>query len=333
MTETALPASRFAWLTPAFVIALVSLLFALGLAWNMYERQRELEMQLARRIGDFDTASREARSAAKAANTALNDLQNRLTTLEARAQETQSQQLALNSMYQELARSNDERVIADIEQTLLLAQQQVQLAGNLKAALIGLEAAQSRLRQLDKPQFAGLAKSLTQDIERLKLSPAADIEALNARLETLMQGVDALKPESESEPPVKPAPITQSGPVDTLERLAREAWEEFRSLVRIRRLDHPELPLLTPQETHFLSENLRLRLLSARVAAMQRDEAAFRADIQAAREWSLRYFNRKDPGTRLFADSLAELAQASVALRDAPLTASLKAVRVLRKER
>ena len=333
MSETPLSTPRLPWLTPAFIMAVLALLAALGFAWSWHERQRDMEMQLARRIGDFDAASREARAAAQAANTALADLQNRLAALEARAQETQSQQLALSAMYQDLARSNDERVIADIEQTLLFARQQVQVAGNLKAALIGLETAQARLKQLNKPQFAGLANALTQDTERLKLSPSADIEALNARIETLIQAVDSLKSEAESEPAAKPAAPAQSGPVDTLARFSREAWGEFKDLVRIRRLDHPELPLLTPQETHFLRENLRLRLLSARVAALQRDEAAFRADIKAARDWTLRYFNRQDAGTRLFVDSLGELSQASVALRDAPLTASIKAVRALRKER
>jgi uroporphyrin-3 C-methyltransferase len=329
---TPAPHPRLAWFTPAFVLALLALLVTLGLAWNAHLRLHEMELQLARRIGEFDTASREARAAAQAANHALTDLQGRLAALESRGQETQDQQLALTAMYQDLARSNDERVVADIEQTLLLAEQQVQLAGNLKAALIGLEAAQVRLKQLNKPQFASLARALTQDTERLKLLPAADIDGLSARLEALMQDIDVLKPESESEPPAKPAPTAAKGPVDTLARFGREAWDEFKGLVRIRRLDHPELPLLTPQQIHFLRENLRLRLISARVAALRREEATFRADISAARDWTLRYFNRQDPASKLFIDRLVELGRAPVALRDSPLAASLKAVRSLRKE-
>lgn len=329
---TANASARFAWLTPAIVFALVALLVALGLAWNSHQRLHEMELQLARRIGDFDAASREARAAAQAANRAMLDLQSRLAALESRAQETQDQQLALTAMYQDLARSNDERVVADIEQTLLLAEQQVQLAGNLRAALIGLEAAQARLKQLNKPQFSKLAQALSQDIERLKLLPAADIEGLSNRLETLMQGIDGLKPESESEPAAKPQPSVASSPVDTLAQLGREAWREFKGLVRIRQLDHPELPLLTPQQIHFLRENLRLRLISARVAALRREEVSFHADVNAARNWTLRYFNRLDPATKLFADSLAELTRAPIALKDSPLAASLKAVRAMRRE-
>ncbi|MBP9915048.1 MAG: uroporphyrinogen-III C-methyltransferase [Thiobacillaceae bacterium] len=327
---------RSLWSSPAvgvtaLILALAALVAGLGFAWIGYDRMAQLEVQLARRIGEFDAASREARVAAKAANDALADLQSRLMALENRAQETQDQQLALTAMYQDLARSQDERVIADLEQTLLLAQQQLQLAGNVRAALIALEAAETRLAQLGKPQFAALRAAIARDLERLKLLPAADIEGIGARLEALMQNVDQLKSESETEPPAHAVAAPKPGPADTLARLSREIWEEFKSLVRIRRLDHPDLPLLTPSQTYFLRENLKLRLLAARLALLQRDEAGFRADLGAARGWIERYFNRQDAGGKAFAASLDELLRAPVALKDAGIDASLQALRAARK--
>lgn len=315
----------------ALALALAALIAGLGFAWNTYDRMSQLEAQLARRMGEFDAASREARSAAKAANDALSDLQNRLVALETRAQEAQSQQLALTAMYQDLARSQDERVVADIEQTLLLAQQQLQLAGNVRAAILGLEAAETRLTHLGKPQFAALRAAIAKDMERLKLMPAADAEGLNARLEALIQAVDGLKPESEAEPPPASPALAKGGTADTLARLSREMWDEFKTLVRIRRLDHPELPLLTPSQTYFLRQNLKLRLLSARLALLQRDETAFRADLAAARDWTGRYFNRLEAGSKSFVASLDELLKAPVALKEARIDASLKAVRAVRK--
>jgi uncharacterized protein HemX len=188
MSAAAETPTRSFWSSPAIgltalVLAALAFIAGLGFAWNSYDRMGQLEVQLARRIGEFDAASREARVAAKAANDAMADLQNRLVALENRAQESQDQQLALTAMYQDLARSQDERVVADIEQGLLLAQQQLQLAGNVRAALIGLEAAETRLAHLGKPQFSALRAAIVKDIARLKLMPAADTEGLNARLE------------------------------------------------------------------------------------------------------------------------------------------------------
>lgn len=334
MTDPARPNTTPAWQTPvALVLAVLALLVALGLGWQSYMQMQSLEVQLARRIGEFDAASREARAAARAANTALADLQSRLAALEARAQETQNQQIALAAMYQELANSADERVVADIEQTLLLARQQLQLAGNVRAALIGLEAADARLGQLGKAQFAPLRQAIVRDMARLKLLPAADIDGLSARLDSLIRAIDSLKPESESEPPARvAAPVRQSA-LGTLEAVGREAWEEIKSLLRIRRLDHPELPLLTPAQNYFLRENLKLRLLAARLGILQRDEAAFRADLGAAHKWVAHYFNRRDPATQTFLTSLDELLRAPVALQDAQINASLQAVQAARRGR
>lgn len=314
----------------ALVLAVLALGGALGLGWLGYDRMTALEVQLARRIGEFDAASREARTAAKAANSALADLDSRLLTLENRAQETQNQQLALAAMYQELARSQDERIVADIEQTLLLAQQQLRLAGNVRAALIGLEAAEARLTQLDKPQLADLRNAIIRDIERLKLLPAADLERVSARLEALTQSVAQLKLDSEAELPRHTPQADGNVDGDVLSRLTREVWREFKALVRIRRLDKPEMPLLAPSQAYFLRENLKLRLLAARLALLQRDEAGFRADLAAARDWVEDSFKPEDAVTLAFLASVDELLRVPVALGDARLDASLAAVRAAR---
>jgi uroporphyrin-III C-methyltransferase len=337
MTEILEPTRRsqplVAWL--ALFLAVMAMLASFGFAWYYHDRQQQLELQLARRIGEFDAASREARTAAKAANEALADLQTRLLTMETRANDTQSQQLALTTMYQELARSQDERIVADIEQTLLLAQQQLQLAGNVRAALLGLEAADVRLAQLGKPQFASLRATMARDIERLKLLPAADIEGASARLEVLIESVSRLKPESETEPRAQPERSPASvasgqASMDTLKHFSQEAWREIKELIRIRRLDQPELPLLTPSQNYFLRQNLKLRLLAARVALVQRDETSFRADISAARDWVKHYFNRQDEVSKSFIGSLDELLRTPVALKDAQISASLQAIRSAR---
>lgn len=337
MTENIAPVephrSYLAWI--ALALAVLALLAALGLAWGQHDRMQQLEFQMARRIGDFDAASREARTAAKAANEALLDLQARLLAMESRANETQNQQLALSEMYQELARSQDERVAADIEQTLLLAQQQLQLAGNVRAALLGLEAADARLAQLNKQQFSGLRTALSRDMERLKLLPAADTEGVSARLEVLIESVDRLKSESDAEPPAPAngsaaAAANGTGTVDLLARFSREAWSEFKDLVRIRRLDQPEVALLSPSQHYFLRQNLKLRLLAARLTLIQRDEGGFRADIAAARDWVNRYFYRQDEVSQSFVRSLEELLGAPVALKDAQISASLEALRSAR---
>lgn len=315
----------------ALLAALLALAAAGGVAWMLHVRMQELELQLAKRIGEFDNASREAHAAAKQAGTTLDSVVSRLGALESQSLMAQNQQLALSAMYQELARSQDERVLADIEQTLSLVQEHLQLAGNVRAALIALEAAEQRLSRQGKPQFAALRQAIARDAERLRLLPNADITALNARLDALIQNVDMLKLESESEPMPKQAKPAKAGAVDTASRFGREVWEEFKQLVRIRRLDHPDLPLLAPEQIYFVRQNLKLRLLSARLAALQGDQATWKSDLEAAQAWVTQYFNRNDPLVRSTTDSLKHLAASSVAVEGADISGSIKALNEARK--
>ncbi len=317
------------WLAPlGLTLAVLAFAVAGGVFWYAHTRMQDLEIQLARRIGQFDTSSQEARAAAQEARNTIENVVTRIGALEAKAMETQSQQLALEAVYQDIARSQDERLLADVEQTLLLADQQLQMAGNVRAALLGLDAVEARLVRMNKPQFNRLRDAVARDSARIKLLPAADVQGINARLDALLINVDQLKFESEPEW-VQPAEITAAGPVDWMGRLGREVWTELKQLVRLRRVDNPGPELLAPSQIYFLRENLKLRLLSARVAMLQRDEATFHADIAAALQWVERYFKRADPLTDAMVKDLAAIGGLPVALKDGDLRESLKVLRAL----
>ena len=82
-------------------------------------------------------------------------------------------QLALEALYQDLSRNRDEWQLAEIEQVLAIASQQLQLAGNVRAALLALQLAEARLARADRPQFVPVRRALARDIERLRATPAA----------------------------------------------------------------------------------------------------------------------------------------------------------------
>lgn len=71
------------------------------------------------------------------------------------------------------------------------------------------------------------------------------------------------------------------------------AWAEVRSLLRVSRIDHPEGMLLSPEQAFFVRENLKLRLLNARVALVSRQYDSAQVDLQAARDALDRYFDRQ----------------------------------------
>jgi uroporphyrin-3 C-methyltransferase len=81
----------------------------------------------------------------------------------------------------------------------------------------------------------------------------------------------------------------------------------MKSLVRIEVSDRPPAPLVSPSQQYFLRENLRLRLLSARVALLSRDQPSFKSDIDAADAWVRKYFDIRAKAVQALAATLTQL--------------------------
>ncbi len=110
-------------------------------------------------------------------------------------------------------------------------------------------------------------------------------------------------------------------------RLALEMWRDLRSMVRIQTVDRPEVPLVDPGQEFFLRENLKLRLLSARLALLQRDEKTYRSDLQAARQWVERFYETRDRNLATTLAGLRQLSEVDIGVDVPDISASLAAVR------
>src|SRR5687768_3578308 len=271
---------------PLFLLIAIALAAGLATLFWLDARSRigATQEELARRLRDIETDAREARSVARQAQEALRDTQTKLGQVELRLAESQSQQLALEALYQDLSRNRDEWQLAEIEQVLAIAQQQLQLAGNVRAALLALELAEARLARADRPQFVPIRRALARDIERLKALPGLDLPGMSMRIDALVAQVDALplafdERVARGAGAAPPAPAAERG---FWSRLGSEVWGELRQLVVVRKLKDPEPPLLPPSQAYFVRENLRLRLLNARLTLLTRDEAGYREDLRAA---------------------------------------------------
>jgi uroporphyrin-3 C-methyltransferase len=321
------------------MLALIAVLLAAGLAalsWlDSRNRINSTQEELARRLREIEADSREARTVSRQAQEALREAQVKITQLDSRLAESQSQQLALEALYQELSRNRDEWQLAEIEQVLAIASQQLQLARNVRAALLALQLAESRLSRSDRPQFAPIRRALARDIERLKAAPVVDFPAVANRIDNLIASVDNL-PLAFEERTERPAPAPkEAGGAERsfIARLGAEVWSEISQLVVVRRIGPAEPPLLPPTQAYFVRENLRLRLLNARASLLSRDEAGYREDLRASLTWVQRYF---DPKSKQTADALAQLKQlsaVSITFEMPSISESLDAVRGYKSRR
>ncbi len=100
----------------------------------------------------------------------------------------------------------------------------------------------------------------------------------------------------------------------------------MKSMIRIERIDRPEPPLLPPEQAYFLRESLKLRLLTARIALLQRDEASYRADLQTADSWLKQHFDTHDAATQAALATLRQLSQNYLTIEVPDISETMNAI-------
>ncbi|MDR2874919.1 MAG: uroporphyrinogen-III C-methyltransferase [Methylobacillus sp.] len=309
----------------AIILSVLALLAVGWQWWDAREKSRALEQTLTQRLSRFSERNSESNVLSKKADEAATLLTARVTLLEQQLETSKAQQETLQTMYTELASNRDEWAIGEAEHLVIIANQQLLLAGNVKPALLALQAADARLQTLTKPQVAALRKVIGQDIQRLQDLPDINLVEKSFELEKLASVIDKLPLASEHRPApeVAPQPDFSASP---WRRLAHEVWQDIKNLVRIERIDTPELPLLKPEQADFLRENFKLRLLSARIALLQHDEAAYRAALLTAINWLTEYFDTQDAAGREALTTLKTLSSDQISITLPNVSASLDAI-------
>ncbi|MFO0107516.1 MAG: uroporphyrinogen-III C-methyltransferase [Burkholderiales bacterium] len=330
------PAAQRSWLVLKVVAALavIGLLSSVFL-WQKLERIQE---QLARQSADAGAQALEARTWAKQAQETVQDNGARVALLEARLAELAQQRSQLDDLMQSLSRTRDENMVVDMESALRIAQQQALMTGSTEPLLAALKSAHKRVQRSAQPRLLTVSRALEKDLERLNNLPAFDLPGLMVKLDegvTLVDGLvlanEALSSQNKSRAHTEMPgmPSTLSWWMAGLTRMG----DEFRSLFRVSRIDAPEAALLSPEQAFFVRENIKLKLLNARLGLLARQKDGVRADLSASAILVRRY---AEPQSRRTTQLLQLLEQTSEQVRTAEvprIEASLAALNAAAAER
>jgi uroporphyrin-3 C-methyltransferase len=226
----------------------------------------------------------------------------------------------LEELMQSLSRSRDENLVVDIESAVRLAQQQAQLTGSVEPLLATLKSAELRLTRAAQPRLSSLQRAIARDVARIKSATLADTPTLLVKLDELAVLADEL-PLANAVGVPRPAPTLARKPAETIPtwwvRILDVVHEEVRNLVRVSRITDPEAALLSPEQSFFVRENFKLRILNARLAVLSRQVDAARADLASASVQLNRYFDPSSRKTQT-ASSLLQLVQGQTKLLELP---------------
>ena len=313
-------------------VAVAAIVAALALAWNTQQRLKDLERELVRRQAESQAQAAEARVLARAAQDLARESAAKTALVEARVAEAAMQRSQVEELLSSVSRSRDENVVADVEAAVRVALQQSALTGSAEPLVATLKQADERLARYNQPRLERVRRAVNRDLDRVKALGLVDIASLTVRLDEAVRLVDELPLLALAVPRPKAAAASRaaagheaasaaaapaaSSPAEGDWRGRALQWwrdsssqvgNEVRALVRVTRIDHPEAMLVAPEQQFFLRENLKLRLLNARLALLSRQFEIAQSDIRDAQAALDRYFERGSKRAAAVADLLRQV--------------------------
>ncbi len=307
-------------------IALVLAIAAAGVTGYLwYQVQIEQRLAQSEALTDIKNSVNTANVNVTALEKELNalreqqrDLGARIDTqVEARLDELSSQQNTLaersdalsdsvEKVYEDLDRSLDSWALEEVEQLLRIANHSLQLSGDVSTAVAGLELADRRLEEIANPAFLPVRERLADNITALKSLDPVDTAGLSLRLSGMAAKVEGLPLDETTQRPIAggSAESEDAGSAEPGGESNRwldaggELLQDLSKLVRIQNIEEPAKPLLAPEQRYFLYNNLRLMFSGAQIAALRKDTATFRENLEQAAGWIREYFDTGHQGVQ-----------------------------------
>lgn len=334
-------------LPPALVwVTLAVAVLALAMGMWLWQSLERIQQALAKRAAEVAETVTVARLSAEQAQTLAQALQARLAVAEVKLSEVSLQRTQLEELMLSVSRSRDDTLVLDIESGLRLASQQAELTGSVQPLVSALVAADRRIAKAAQPRLNPVQRAMARDLERIRSTAVTDVPALVQRLDELIRLADDLQlvnapvrvrspgadhpvaPRSVKAPAPNGRDATPESPLgggdlgrgwvqvaafwhDLWTRTVRSATQSLGDLVRVGRIDRPEAVLLSPDQSFFLRENLKLKVLNARLGLLSRQVPTSRADLGAVRHMLATYFDPQDAVTRQALQVLSDVLQAS----------------------
>jgi uroporphyrin-III C-methyltransferase len=331
-----------------FTIFIVAALAVSMLAsFYLWRKLTNIQEHLARQSADATNLSVEARSLAKNAQDVAREASAKSSLNETRLSEVALQRSQLDELMQSLSRSRDENLVVDVESALRLAQQQAQLTGSVEPLLAALKTADQRLVRAAQPRLNGVRRALASDTDKIKAAAVADIPSLLVKLDEISRLVEDLPvlntvtavPKIEksnaglsasSNTEGSKATVNQDADWQTgFQNFMQKHWQIVRAelgrLVRVSRIENPDAVLLSPEQTYFLRENLKLKILNARLGLLGRQIQSAKTDLLSVADDVRKYSDPTSKQVQILQAALSlvqtQLGNATIPALDSSLAA------------
>ena len=289
-----------------------------------------------------------------AATAALTDSQTALAELNESFQQIQaekaSQTVEIAALQERLSdaikqveagrnRSENDWRLAEAEYLLRLANQRVLMEKRAEGALALLKNTDQIIKELDDVSLYALRQALASDIAKLEALPKLDVEGTYLRLTALIEQTKDLPTLSLEQQRQLPellnemtsntvAPETQAAITSGFAK----ALAKLESLIVIQQHDKPVEPILSPDQGHYLRQNIQLLLEQGQLALLRQQSDIYKNSLTRAQALLEQYFDKTNTNTAALLRALSQLSKLEVAPTIPDISGSLKQLQSHMKE-
>ncbi len=223
--------------------------------------------------------------------------------------------------------------LAEAAYLLRLANHRLQLQGDVKGAVIGLQSADLILKQIADPALLPVREQIARELTQLNMVEEVDVEGLAAQLMGLAEGARNLpikgvqwveSPQSEQ--------ATTEPVADGWQNIVSRVWGELRSLVVITHHDKRITPLIPAAQQSYLYHNIELQLETARMALFKGDQQIWSSSLSHARSWLYDYFDPEMPAVKSTLESITQLEKIAISPTLPDISTSLRRLQQQREQ-
>ena len=235
----------------------------------------------------------------------------------------------IKKLQRQLGKTRGDWLLADAEYLLSVANQRLQLMGDVATTIQALEAADQRLRESGDAAAYKVRAQLAKELDALSKIVGADIVGIYATLQALEPQVDQLTlllPYAGKE--------FQRAKPDALQikKEQEDLLSQLESMVTIRHVEQHTNEILMPEQAEFIREQLRVKLELIKIAIVQQNDTLYQAGIADTQKWLIKNFS-KEKEMAHFLDVLTKLAEVKIRTQMPDISLSLKMLRDITKLR
>ncbi|WP_441670148.1 uroporphyrinogen-III C-methyltransferase [Halomonas sp.] len=239
----------------------------------------------------------------------LSELRDEFGSYRSEVDETLGQ--VLDQLSQEQDTDERDWLHAEAAYLLRLANQRLQLEGDINGAAALLRTADARLVDAENPALTPVRREIANELAALSGVPQVDRTGLYLALNAQQEQVANLRLSQEIEERAVTSGIEQP-PTGTFQRQLARFGQELKDLVVIRHHDEALEALVTPEQESYLRQSLRLILEQSQLALLKEEQDLYRASLDKALGLLNDYYDTDREETQNVIARLQELQQAEI---------------------